>query len=132
MGGPLTLVSNVSGKKPDVEYDDDDGSDNEGFVMNLDDEVVAYYSNNKVNKFFKKPFNLKFKGSDFKGNSSGKNVRDKTKTEKKKENKSEVEKLEKKLKGNSGFNFQYCNGVNHMVADGRGMKKEDKKERVKD
>ena len=55
---------------------ENEASNNECFIINLDDEVVAYYSNNKVKKYYKKPFNPKFKGSDSKGNLSGKNIRE--------------------------------------------------------
>ena len=34
--------------------------------MNSDDEAVAFYSNNRVKKFFKKPFNPKGKQTDAK------------------------------------------------------------------
>ena len=64
LGGPLALVSKVS----EVETVDKKDSDEEGFLMNPDDEAVAFYSNNQVRKFFKKPFNLKVKQSEVKGN----------------------------------------------------------------
>ena len=52
LGGPLTLVSKMSEK----EEEEKDDSDEEGFMINSDDEAITYYSNNRVKKFFKKPF----------------------------------------------------------------------------
>ena len=62
---------------------------------------------------------------------SRENVKEELKFEKK-ESKATEEKVEKKLKGDSGFDYHYCNDVNHMVADCMLRKKEEKKERVKD
>lgn len=41
LGGPLALVLKVSGKETEVESTNVDGFNDEGFVMNSDDEVVA-------------------------------------------------------------------------------------------
>ena len=48
IGGPLALVSKVS----EVETVEKEGSDEEGFLMNSNDEFVAFYSNNQVKKVF--------------------------------------------------------------------------------
>lgn len=56
LGGPLALVSKVSGKVTEFESTENDGSDNEVFIRNSYDEAVSYYSNNKVMKFYKTPF----------------------------------------------------------------------------
>ena len=42
LGGPLALVLKVS----DVDTVDKKDSDEEGFIMNSEDEAVAFYSNN--------------------------------------------------------------------------------------
>lgn len=47
------------------------------------------------------------------------------------EKKEEENKIEKKLKGDSGYNCNYCNGYNHHVQDYMLRKKEEKKEKVK-
>ena len=57
LGGPLALVSKVI----EIDAGEKEESDNEGFLMNSDDEAVAFYSNNRVKKFFKNPFNPKGK-----------------------------------------------------------------------
>ena len=49
------MVSKIS----ETDVGETEGSDNEGFLMNSDDEAVTFYSNNRVKKFFKKPFNPK-------------------------------------------------------------------------
>lgn len=69
-------------------------------MVNSEDDAVAYYSNNKVKKLFKKPFSPKYRSkNEFKGNTSlGKCTRMESKEEKK-ENKSVVEKSEKKVEG---------------------------------
>lgn len=102
-GGPLALVSKVSSKE--VGFDDDVGDVEEGFLLNLDDEVVAYYSNNKVKKIFKKPFSGKFKNS-----SESKamlmfctNMKEVTKVENKEVENSSEKKKEIKSKGDSGY-----------------------------
>lgn len=58
---------------------------------------MAFYSNNWVNKFFKKPFNVKPRASKIKGSFSRKSMSEENKLEKK-EVKVEDEKVEKSLK----------------------------------
>ena len=79
----MALLSKVYVKE--VESDEEAKNGEEGFLFKLDDEAVAYYSNNKVKKFFKKPFNAKFKNrSEGKGvATTGKSVKEDTKVEKK-------------------------------------------------
>ena len=81
-----------------------------------------------MKKFFKKPFNPNYKSNnEFKGNtSSGKGTRVESKEEKK-ESKSVVEKSEKKMKGDSRFDCNYCNGVHSLAIDYMLRKKEEKK-----
>ena len=55
-------------------------------MVNSDDEVVAFYSNNRVKKFFKKPFNSKTKI----GEGNGKFVEKAGEEEKKKSEKSDL------------------------------------------
>ncbi|CAI9279824.1 unnamed protein product [Lactuca saligna] len=103
----------------EVESTEVNGPGDEGFLMNSEDEVMAYYSNNKVKKLLNKPFNLKFKGnSGFKGNSlSGKIVREESKVEKK-ESKNASEKVEKKLKGDSqgtSSSHKYANDIDSTL-----------------
>ena len=64
LGGPLDLVSKVT-EKETIEGGDSDVE--EGFLMNSDDEAIAFYSNNKVKKFFEKPFNPKLRQSEGRG-----------------------------------------------------------------
>ena len=61
LGGSRALILKVSGKESEVESAEIDGFGDVGFLMNSEYEVVAYYSDKKVKKFFKKPFNPKFK-----------------------------------------------------------------------
>ena len=63
--------------------------------------------------FFKKPFNANPRGSEMKGNFSGIFVSEEKKVGKK-EVKAEDTKVEKKMKGDSRFDYHYCNGANHM------------------
>ena len=101
------------------------------FLMNSDDEAVAFYSNNRVKKFFKKPFNPKGKNSDAKNvvtRTGGEERKKMEKIDEKQKNANE----EKKLKGDSGIYCHYCNGANHFAADCMLRKKEEKKEKVKD
>ena len=58
LGSPLALLSKVTAKDSEVEYDEEEKPEEEGFLVNSGDEAVTYYSNNKVKKFFKKPFKL--------------------------------------------------------------------------
>ncbi|KAL7592013.1 hypothetical protein Lser_V15G31779 [Lactuca serriola] len=132
LGGPLALMSNVASKEVEKETFENEGSDDEGLIVNSEDEAVDFYSNNRVKKFFKNPFNSKSRASEMKGNSSRKNVNDEKRIEKM-EVKTEEAKIEKKkLKGDSGFNFDYCNGVNHMASECMLKKRDEKKSRVKD
>lgn len=50
-GGPLALVSktNVNEAYSDIE----DKEDEEGLIVNYDDEAMSYYSNNNVKNFYK-------------------------------------------------------------------------------
>ena len=56
-------------------------------------------------------------------------VEEKNKFEKTEKNDDNVKefKVEKKLKGDSGVDFHYCNGANHMASDCMLRKKEEKK-----
>ncbi|CAI9298675.1 unnamed protein product [Lactuca saligna] len=103
----------------------------EGLIVNSDDEVVAFYSNNRVKKFFKKPSNEKSQVSDAKGSFDGKSISEEKKV-KRKEIKCEDAKIEKKLKGDSGFDFHYSNGADRMANDCMLQKRDEKKNRVKD
>ena len=128
LGGPLALMSTVSAKDSEIEVAKLVDSKDEEFLMNSEDEVVAYYSNNKVKKFFKKPFNQKYKtNNEFKGNTlSGKGTGVEVKEENK-ESKIVVEKAEKTLKGNFGFDCNYCNVANHLAVDCTLRKREENK-----
>ena len=99
--------------------------------MNSDDEAVAFYSNNRVKKFFKNPFNPKGKASDVKNAVIRTGGGERKKLEKADEKQKDA-KEEKKLKGDSGIYCHYYNGANHFVADCMLRKKEEKKEKVKD
>lgn len=59
LGGPLTLMTKVTTNDSKIESVKEVKLEEEGFLVDSLDEVVAYYLNNKVKKFFKKPFNLK-------------------------------------------------------------------------
>ncbi|XP_023771670.1 uncharacterized protein LOC111920326 [Lactuca sativa] len=98
------------------------------------DEAVAFYLNNRVKKFLKRPFNTKGKKSEMKGNFTKSGVAEKKKFEKPEKNDDKVKefKSEKKLKGDSGVDCHYRNGVNHFAIDCMLQKKEEKKNRVKD
>ena len=61
LGGPLALMSKMPTKDSEIEVAEQVGSEDEGFLMNSEDEAMAYYSKYKVKKFFKKPFNPKYK-----------------------------------------------------------------------
>ncbi|XP_052622549.1 uncharacterized protein LOC128127868 [Lactuca sativa] len=83
IGGPLALVSKVS----EVDVNEKDDSDNEGFFMNSDDEAVATDAKSGVTK-------------------TGGEVRKKMeKAEEKQKDAKEV----KKLKGDLGIYCHYCN-----------------------
>ena len=128
LGGPLALISKGSERESEKLKSDEE----EGFLMNSEDEVVAFYSNNRVKKFFKKPFITKNKSSDSKGNFENKNRVDEKLKEVKKDSKSEMEKMEKMLKGDTGINCHYCNGANHLAVDCLLRKKEEKKNKTND
>ncbi|KAL7618630.1 hypothetical protein Lser_V15G03678 [Lactuca serriola] len=133
LGGPLALMSKIYEKDAEKDASDED----EGFIMNFDDEAITFYSNNRVKKFFKKPFNLKAKSSKIKGNFLIKNVgEEKKREEKKKEEKQDSKaiegKSEKKLKGDTGIDCHYCNGANHIASDCMLRKKDERKMKVKD
>ena len=115
LGGPLALVSKVS----EVAFAEKENSDEEGYLMNPDDEAIAFYSNNHVKKFFKKTFNSKGKQSEMKGNLTKSSMEEKKKFEKPEKNDDKVKdlKAEKKLKGDYGVDCHYCNGVNHFAID---------------
>lgn len=129
-GGPLALVSKVS----EMESTEKENSDEEGLILNSNDEVIAFYSNNRVKKYFKKPFNPKGKQSEMKGNLTKSGVEEKRKFVKTEKNDDKVKefKAEKKLKGDSGIDCHYYNGANHFAIDCMLRKKEEKKNRVKD
>nr|KAJ0213712.1 hypothetical protein LSAT_V11C400159680 [Lactuca sativa] len=129
-GGPLALMSKVTSRDAKIESTENDGLEDVGLIVNSDDEAMAFYSNNKVKKIFKKPFNSKSKTSESKGSLSRKIVREEKKVEKKGV-KYEDAKTVKKLKGDSGFDSHYCNGANHMASDCMLRKREEKKNRVK-
>ena len=63
-GGPMGLVSKTTAKQNESDEEAKEGE--EGFILNYEDAVVAYYSNNRVKKFFKKPINGNFKKSSAK------------------------------------------------------------------
>lgn len=48
-GGPVALISKKSTKEN--RFDEEAKKIEEGLLLNIDDEVVACYSNNKVKKF---------------------------------------------------------------------------------
>lgn len=60
LGGPLALVLKVTSRETKVKSAEYDGSENEGLIVNSDDEAVYFYSTNKLKKLYKKPFNLSF------------------------------------------------------------------------
>ena len=68
LGGLLALVSKVTEK----EGTEKESSDEKGWIVNVDDEAIAFYSNNKVKKFYKKPFGSKVRTGEAKVNFSGK------------------------------------------------------------
>ena len=79
MGGPLALMSKVTNKEVEIESTENEGSEDEGLIVNSDDEAIVFYSNNKVKKFFKKLFNSKPKTSDSKNSPFVKGVREEKK-----------------------------------------------------
>ncbi|KAL7614614.1 hypothetical protein Lser_V15G06614 [Lactuca serriola] len=131
IGGPLALVSKISGREAKKESVEKENSEDEGLIVNSDDEAIAFYSNNRVKRFFKKSFNAKSKTTDGKGNFATKTVSEEKKMEKK-EVRIDEEKKEKRLKGDSGFDYHYCNGSNHMENDCMLSKRDEKKSKIKD
>lgn len=63
-GGPLALILKTTRKE--VCFDGEANDNKEGLLMNSDDETLAYYSNNSVNKFYMKPIGGNFKNNSFK------------------------------------------------------------------
>lgn len=57
LGGPLELMSKVTTREAEVEYAENDGSEDEGLIVNSGGEAMAFYLKNKVKKFFKESFN---------------------------------------------------------------------------
>lgn len=47
-GRPMTLISKTNAKEDESEEEEEEKADVEGFSLNFEDEVVAYYSNNMV------------------------------------------------------------------------------------
>ena len=88
------MVSNISEREAEKNVSDED----EGFIVNSDDEAIVFYSNNRVKKFFKKSFNPKAKSSEIKGNFMSKGAGDEKMKEEMKETKPVEGKIEKKLK----------------------------------
>ncbi|KAL7614205.1 hypothetical protein Lser_V15G05372 [Lactuca serriola] len=142
LGGPLALVSKMNEKEV---HEKSDSDAEEGFIMNSDDEAIAFYSNNRVRKFFKKAFNSKIKSYEIKGSFVNKIANDEKRKEEKKDvkpvegkilnfdpNFAGVTKIEKKLKGDDGVDCHYCNGANHLANDYMLRKKDEKKNKVKD
>lgn len=84
-----------------------------------------------MTKFYKKPFIGKINNNSVKKplSNSGGSLKS---VEKKEEKKEEEEKIEKKLKGDYGYNCNYYNGHNHLAHDCMLIKQEEKKEKVKD
>ena len=130
LGGPLAPVS----KGSEGESAEKENSNEEGFLLNSGDEAIAFYSNNRVKKFFKKPFNSKGKQSEMKGNLTKSSVEEKKKFENPEKNDDKVKefKAEKKLKGDSGVDCHYCNGANHFAIDCMLRKKEEKKNKIEE
>ena len=67
-------MSKFASKEAEKKTVENEGSEDEGLIINSDDEAVAFYSNNQVKKFFKSPFNSMTRTSEVKGSSSMKNV----------------------------------------------------------
>lgn len=87
-------------------FDEEENVDEEGFIVNSDDEVVAYYSNNNMAKFYKKPLKGNFKGNMFKKAPSPSNPV----VEKKKQSVLYEKKVDKKIVGDYGYRCNFCNG----------------------
>ncbi|XP_052627545.1 uncharacterized protein LOC128134134 [Lactuca sativa] len=93
LGGPLAFKSKISEKDADKDAPDED----EGFIMNFDDEAISFYSNNQMKK------------------------------EEKIDSKPVEGKSEKKLKGDAGIDCHYCNSANHLANNCMLQKKDEKK-----
>ena len=70
-GDPLAFVSNTN--VIESCYNVKDGENEEGLIVNSDDEIVAYYSNNNVKNFYKKPMKGNLKNNTFKKTTSTSN-----------------------------------------------------------
>ncbi|XP_052624916.1 uncharacterized protein LOC128132402 [Lactuca sativa] len=81
---PLALVSKILGREAKKESVEKENSEDEGLIVNSDDEVVAFYSNNRVKKLFRKPFNGKSKTNDGKGNFAAEIVNEEKKMKRRK------------------------------------------------
>ncbi|XP_052626952.1 uncharacterized protein LOC128133522 [Lactuca sativa] len=112
LGGPLALVSKVN----EIDTGEKEVSDNEGFLMNSDDEA---------------PFDPKGKPNDAKSGFIKVGGEEKKKLGKVEEKQKDA-KAEKKLKGDFGINCHYYNGANHFAVDCMLRKKEEKKSKIKD
>lgn len=86
-GDFLALVSKTTRKEACSDGEVDENK--EVILMNFDDEVVAYYSNNRVKKFQQKPIGGNFNNSSFKKSFSNSGVTQNSveKVEEKKEEK---------------------------------------------
>lgn len=130
-GGPLELISKVDEKESEIKTGEQDNSEEEHFLVNFEEEAIAYYSNSKLKRFFNKPLNPKCKSnSELKGNSALTKVVKVDLKEEKKDSKNCVEKKQLKLKGDSGYICYYCNGSNQFAKDYMLQKKKENKERV--
>lgn len=125
-GGTLALISETNINE--ASYDVKDDENEEGLIMNYNDDVVAYYSNNNNKKIYKKPIKGNFKSNTFKKVAQTSNLV----IEKKKDGNATEQKVEKKLAGDSRYDFNYCNGKNHLARDCMFKKKEEKQVKVKD
>lgn len=94
-------------------FDEEENVDEEDLIVNSYDEVVAYYSNNNVKKFYKKSFKGNFKGNTVKKASSTSNHI----VENKKQGSYDEKKVDKRLVGGSGYDCNYCNDKNHLARD---------------
>ena len=57
-GGPLAKLATNNGKEACSDGEADQNK--EVLLLNLDEEVVGYYSNNRIKKFYKKPIGGNF------------------------------------------------------------------------
>lgn len=118
-------MSKVNAKEYEIETGEQNIFEGEGFLVNSEEEAVSYYSDNNVKRFFKNPFNPKYKSnSDFKGNNSLEKGAEVDLKEEKKYITNGVEKKQLKLKGDSGYDCNYYSGSNHLAKDYKLRKKE--------